>query len=114
MHGRGFSSPRSRHQRRFAARQRLVRIGAMIQQQFNHRRVAVGTGLRQDRHPIAVNRAGLGAGIEQDFRQGDIVEVRGPVQSGGSIDLRDVDVRMRGDQRLHPRAITFLRSVGDG
>ncbi len=35
------------------------------------------------------------------------------MQGGGSIHLRDVDVRMRGDQRPHCRAIILLRGVGD-
>ena len=98
---------RGRHQRCLAAGQRRVGIGAGLQQQIDHRGIAVGARQRQRRDAVAIGRADLGAGLHQQLGHLAIVVIRRPVQRGHAIDLRRVDVGALLDERPAPGQSIF-------
>ena len=102
---------RGRHQRRFAAGQRRVRVGAGAEQRLDHRAVGVGDRERERRDAVAVRRADVGAGAEQQLDALDIVLIRGPVERGHPVHLRRVDVGAALQERADRRAVQLLHRV---
>ena len=67
-------------------------IGAGFQKLFDHGRVAVDTRERKRRDAIAVGGLDVGSGANQAVGHIEIVLADGPVEGGGAIGLRRVDV----------------------
>ncbi len=92
VNSRRFTRPRRGHQRRFASRERGVRIRAGLEQQFHHRSVAVGASQRQHRHTIAIRRVRVSSGLEQKPRHLQVVLADRPMQRRGAVNLRSICV----------------------
>ena len=76
-------------------------IGARRQQPLDHRRAAVRARQVQRRGADVVGRVGTGARANQQIRDGEIIDMRGPVQRGGAIPLRRIHVGALFEQRPH-------------
>ena len=87
------SGARRRHQRRLTGRQRRVHPGSSDEQGFNHVRAAVVRSQPQRRDAQVVGGIYGGAGGDQELRGIARVPIDRPVQRGGAVALREIDVR---------------------
>ncbi len=79
------SASGNRHQRRLAVRADGVRVGAGLEQAFDHGGVAVDRGEMQRRHAVTIRRSNVGAVFQQPVDDLGVALPDGPVQRGGAI-----------------------------
>ena len=110
-HGVERADVRRRHQRCFAGRVGGIGIGARIEQQRDHRRIAVRAGEKQRSDAVAVGERRVGAGGEHQPRHVQIVRPHGPVERGGAVAARRVDVNLLREERAHGGGIAVHRRL---
>ena len=69
-------------------------IGPGVQERFDQWAVAVGASEGERGDPVEVGGGGVCAGFEEEARGFEFVEVGGPVQGGGAINLGRIYVRV--------------------
>ena len=104
---------RGGHQRRLAARQRQVRVGAGFQQPFDQGAVPVRAGDRERRHAIARRRLDARAGAHEQLHHLAIVVLRRPVQRRHAVGLRRVNGDALGHERAHARPVALLCGISE-
>ena len=105
---------RSGHQRRFARRQRQVRIRARSQQPFDDGHAAVGAGQRQRCDAVAVRLVDAGACPEQQINGADCVVPHGPVKGSRSVGFCLMDVGALFDQDANASGVCCLGGSRSG
>ncbi len=90
-----------------------VWIGTGFQESVDHRRAAVQSGEKQGRRTVAVGGVDLGACGDQEVCCFQVGPVRGPMQGGGAVGLRLVDVGLSLNQGTERLVISGLRGSCD-
>ena len=97
----GIATPRARHEHRFAVEHCGVGVGAGTQEPIHHRGAAVDARQVKRRRAVIVGHAGAGSSAEQDVCDGEIVHTCSPMQRGGAVALRRVDIDALTQQGAH-------------
>ena len=111
LHGFRRSGTRTVHEHRLAAQERRVRIRVRRQQLLDHGRAAVRAGQVERRDPDVVRDIHVRAGLNQQLRCIQIVQVHGPVECRRAITLRRIHVGVLFQQVEHGRFVVVLHCL---
>ena len=101
FHRLGLAGPRARHQHRFAAQRRGVRVGARGEQPLDHRRAPVGAGEMKRCGAFVVRDVRARACAKQQVGDRHVVHMRRPMQGRRPIALRGVRIDALIQERAH-------------
>ena len=111
-HRVGNARLRRRHERCLAGRINCVRIGSGGEETPDHRRVAVEGRKRKGSDAVAIGRRHVGAGLQQEIRDVQVVGRDGVVQRRRSVHAARVHVGTLLDERAHDLHVAAAGRVG--
>ena len=114
----GLPGARRHHERGVSRfRQRGVGVRAGLDELFNHGRIAIHGGEKQRCGALAVRGRYVGAGADQQLRHFQIVSANSPVERGGAVNLRRIDIGLPLQQGAHSLFIPLhggVRQIASG
>ena len=111
-HGGNTARARCGHQRCFALGVGEIGIGAGLEQDFGHRRVAGPSRLEKRRDPVVIGKVQIGAGSDENLGHLDVEPVGRPEQRRGSVARWCVYILVRRDEVAETNEIARPDGVG--
>jgi hypothetical protein len=111
LHRVGAAGPGRNHQSGLSIPTGVIGIGPGLEQSAGEAGVAVGAGQRERRLSILVRGIYVGAGRDQQFRGGLVIQMSRPCESGRAIGLSRIHGRTLANQRLDGLTIAPLNGV---